>query len=151
GLGIILWAGWSAVWMGVGLDMAATTIAAGWFVIAAFGAIIAVTMAGMRISSEYDLFKTQPNQGRIQRFNNHVLSSTPLHFYVIAMAAWSFLTVEWWVINLGIVGRTLVAYGWFLIALYGLGLTISLAVKHDEAVVEELDEVTPSAIDIESP
>ncbi|MFB6301215.1 MAG: hypothetical protein ABEH65_13255 [Halobacteriales archaeon] len=150
GLGIILWAGWSAAWMGFGLDMSATTVGTGWFAIAAFGAVVAIAMGVMRVSSDYNLFKTDPNQTRIQRFNNHVLSSTPLHFYVIALAAWSFLTVEWWVVNLGLVGRTIVAYGWFLIALYGLGLTLSLAVKHDEAIVEELNEVTPSEIDIDS-
>jgi hypothetical protein len=74
----------------------------------------------------------------------------PLQLFVIALAAWSFFTAEWWAIDLGLGSRTIGAYGWLLIALYGLGLTISLTVKHDEAVIEELDEVTPNSIELES-
>ena len=149
GFGILVWASWSAIWMGFSIDMSPTVIGVGWLLIAVIGAILAVTMGVLRFSDEYRLFKTQSNRERIQRFRNHLLSSTPLHFYVIALAAWSFLTVEWWVINLDLVSRTIVAYGWFLIALYGLGLTISLTVKHDEAVKEELNDVTPDELDLE--
>jgi hypothetical protein len=150
GLGTLVWAGWSAAWMGLGLNMSPTVIGSGWFAIAGLGALLAIGMGATNLSDEYQLFKTQTNRGRIRRFNSHLLSSAPLHLYAIALAAWSFLTVEWWVVNLGIVGQTVVAYGWFLIALYGLGLTIGLTVKHDEAVVEELDEVTPSEVELGS-
>ncbi|MGQ4557355.1 hypothetical protein [Halobellus sp. GM3] len=150
GLGILVWAGWSAAWMGFGIDVSPTAIGTGWLAIAGIGAMLAIAMGILRFSDEYRLFKTQSNRERIRHFQNHFLSSTPLHLYVIALAAWSFLTVEWWAINLDLVSRTIVAYGWFLIALYGLGLTISLTVKHEEAVVKELDEVTPESIDLEA-
>lgn len=150
GVGIVVWAGLSVAWIGVGLDLSPTVVGSGWLVIAAVGAVLAVGMGAVRFSSEYRLFKTQSNRERIQRFRSHLLSSAPLHLYVIALAAWSFLTVEWWVVNLGLVGRTIVAYGWFIIALYGLGLTVSLATKHEEALREDLDDVTPEPIDLDS-
>jgi hypothetical protein len=136
--------------MGIGLDMSPTVVGYGWLLIAGVGAILMIVMGVTRFSSEYHLFKTQSNRKRISRFNSHLLSSTPLHLYVIALAAWSSLTVEWWVVNLGLVGRTAVAYGWFVIALYGLGLTVGLAVKHEDALIEELDDVTPETIDLDS-
>lgn len=150
GIGILGWAGFSAVWIGLGLNVSPTVVGSGWLALAGVGVVLAVSMGAVRFSSEYSLFKTQSNRERIQRFNRHLLGSAPLHLYVIALAAWSFLTVEWWVVNLGIVGRTLVAYGWFVIALYGLGLAIGLTAKHDEAVLEEVDELTPEQLDVGS-
>jgi hypothetical protein len=43
-----------------------------------------------------------------------------------------------------------VGYGWFLVALYGLALAIGLTTKHSDAVAEEVDEVTPSTVDLTS-
>ncbi len=147
---LVLWAAWSGVWLVTDIGMTASAVGTGWFVVAAFGAIVGVALALTRVSDEYRLFETGTNRERVRRFRDHVFGGQFLGLYVVAIAAWSFLTVEWVVVDLGIVGRTIVAYGWFLVALYGLALTIGLTTKHGEAVVEEVDEVTPSAVDLTS-
>jgi hypothetical protein len=147
---LVLWAAWSGVWLVTDIGMDAATVGTGWLVVAAFGAIVGVALGLSRVSDEYRLFKTQTNRERVQRFRDHVFGGGFLGLYVVALAAWSFLTIEWVVVNLGIVGQTIVAYGWFLIALYGLGLAIGLSTKHSDAVVEEVDEVTPPAVDLDS-
>lgn len=147
---LVLWAAWSGVWLVTDIGMTASNIGAGWLVVAAFGAVVCVGLGLTRVSDEYRLFKTQSNRERIRRFRDHVFGGGFLGLYVVALAAWSFLTVEWVVINLGLVGRSIVAYGWFMIALYGLALGIGLTTKHSEAVTEEVDELTPPAVNLDS-
>ena len=148
---LALWAAWSGIWLATNIGMTASTVGTGWLVVAAFGALVGVALGVTRISDEYQLFKTQTNRERIRRFQDHALGGKFLGLYVVALAAWSFLTIEWIVVNLGIVGSSIVAYGWFMIALYGLALTIGLTTKHSEAVVEEVDKAAPSTVDIGSP
>lgn len=140
GLLLLGWAAWSVIWLAFGLKTPPTTIATGWLLLAIYGGTLTLVLVGTRFSSQYTLFQTAENRTRIQRFNNHILSSTPLHLYVIALAAWSFITIEWWILTLDIIGQTIVAYGWFLLALYGLVLTIGLSVKHKDDIVEELPD-----------
>jgi FtsH-binding integral membrane protein len=147
---LVLWAAWSGVWLVTDIGMTASAVGTGWFVVAAFGAIVGVALALTRVSDEYRLFKTGTNRERVRRFRDHVFGGQFLGLYVVAIAAWSFLTVEWLVVDLGIVGRTIVGYGWFLVALYGLALAIGLTTKHSDAVAEEVDEVTPSTVDLTS-
>lgn len=147
---LVLWAAWSGVWLATDIGMTASAVGTGWLAVAAFGALVSVALGITRLSDEYQLFKTQTNRERVRRFQNHVFGGKFLGLYVVALAAWSFLTIEWVVVNLGIVGRSIVAYGWFMIALYGVALAIGLTTKHSEAVVEEIDEVTPPTIDIDS-
>jgi FtsH-binding integral membrane protein len=147
---LVLWAAWSGVWLVTDIGMTASAVGTGWFVVAAFGAIVGVALALTRVSDEYRLFKTGTNRERVRRFRDHVFGGQFLGLYVVAIAAWSFLTLEWLVVDLGIVGRTIVGYGWFLVALYGLALAIGLTTKHSDAVAEEVDEVTPSTVDITS-
>jgi hypothetical protein len=147
---LVLWAAWSGLWLVTDIGMTATTVGTGWLVVAAFGAVVAVALGLTRISDEYRLFKTGTNRERIRRFQTHAFGGGFLGLYVVALAAWSFLTIEWIVVNLGLVGRTIVAYGWFLIALYGLALAVGLTTKHSDAVLEEVDEVTPTAVDLDS-
>lgn len=147
---LVLWAAWSGVWLVTDIGMTASAVGTGWFVVAAFGAIVGVALALTRVSDEYRLFKTGTNRERVRRFRDHVFGGQFLGLYVVAIAAWSFLTLEWLVVDLGIVGRTIVGYGWFLVALYGLALAIGLTTKHSDAVAEEVDEVTPSTVDLTS-
>jgi hypothetical protein len=147
---LVLWAAWSGVWLVTEIGMTASTVGTGWLVVAAFGAVVAVGLGLTRASDEYRLFKTRSNRERIRRFRDHAFGGGFLGLYVVALAAWSFLTVEWVVINLGIVGRSIVAYGWFMIAVYGLALAVGLTTKHSEAVAEEVDAVTPPAVDLTS-
>lgn len=116
---LVLWAAWSGGWLAPDVAMAASAVGTGWLAIAAFGAVVGVALGLTRVSDEYRLFKTQSNRERIRRFRDHVFGGGFLGLYVVALAAWSLLTVKWVVLNLGIVGRSIVAYGWFLIALYG--------------------------------
>jgi len=150
GLAIVVWAVWSSIWWGVGLDVSSSTISYGWFAIAVFGGVLTVLLAGLWLSGEHQLFKTQSNRTRIQRFNSHVLSSRPLHLYMIALLGWSAISIEWWVVNLGIVGQTIVGYGWLLIALYGLALTVGLASKHSDELAEEIEDTTPIDLGLQS-
>ena len=143
---LVLWAAWSGVWLVTDVGTTASAVGTGWLVVAAFGAMVGVALALTRVSDEYRLFKTRTNRERIRRFRGHAFGGQFLGLYVVAIAAWSFLTVEWLVVNLGIVGRPIVAYGWFLVALYGLALAVGLTTKHGEAVAE----VTPSTVDLTS-
>lgn len=146
---LVIWAVWSGIWLGTGITMPADILAMGWLGVAVFGVVVLIALSAGRVRDEYALFKTQSNRERIRRFNNHKFGGTFLNLYVVALAAWSFLSIEWVVLNLGLVTYTIVGYGWALIALYGVSLTIGLTVKHKEAVVEEVDNVTPRAITIE--
>lgn len=146
---LVIWAAWSGVWLGTGLNMPAQTVATGWLAVAVFGGVVLLAMGVGRFRDGYQLFKTQSNRERIRRFNNHNLGGVFLNLYVVALAAWSFLSIEWVTLNLGIVGYTVVGYGWAVIALYGVTLTIGLTVKHKDAVVEEVDSATPALVDLE--
>lgn len=143
---LVIWAAWSGIWLGTNLNIEANMIGMGWLAVAVFGVVVAIALGLTRIHDEVQLFKTQSNRDRIHRFNNHAFGGAFLNLYVIALAAWSFLTLEWVTLNLGLVGRTIVGGGWLIIALYGVALTIGLTVKHKEAVVEEVDNVTSTAL-----
>lgn len=132
--------------MGFGLSLPPTVVGTGWLLIAAVGAILTVSMAVLWVSDEHHLFKTQSNREQIQQFRNDFLSSTPLYVYAIALVSWSFLTVGWAVTNLALVGHTTVAYGWFSIAVYGLGLVVGLTTTHRSTVIEKVGEVIPDSI-----
>jgi hypothetical protein len=150
GLALLAWAGWSGLWIITGLNMDPSIVGYGWLTITVFGAILTVSMGVLWYMTDYTLFKKDRHQRRVSRFNNHMLSSTPLHVYVLVMIAWSLLTVEWWVLNLGLVERTVVGFGWLLIAVYGLALTLGLSVKHKDDIVETVDEVTPASVEMET-
>jgi hypothetical protein len=144
GVAAVVWAGWSAVWLGTDLRMDPATVGYGWLAIAAVGAVLGVTMVTMRYHDGYDLFRE--DRRTVRRFEDHSLSGTPLHIYVGGMGAWSVLTVAWLTGVVGTVGASVVGYGWFAIALYGLGLTVGLAVKHKQELVDAVDDVTPTGV-----
>lgn len=150
GVATVLWAGWSLAWVGTGIEMEPAVVGYGWLAIAVVGFVLVGSMAAMRVSAGHQLFRTQ-RSARIDRFDDHVLGNTLLPAYVVALAGWSVLTVEWWTVHLGIVGRTTVGYGWLLIALCGLGLTIGLASKHRDDLRDAADELTPGDADAETP
>ncbi len=147
GIGVLIWAVWSGAWVLTGLSMDANIVATGWFVLAGSGAILGIVMLVLQSSSDFQLFMVKEKRSRIQRFNNHLLGSTPLHFYVLALVAWSVVTVGF-VVGLGPLERTIVGFGWLLIALYGFALATGLAVKHQTDLIEEIEEITPTELKI---
>lgn len=139
-IALVLWGAWSAVWLGAGLPMDPTLVGTGWLVLSGFGALLAIGMALLRFGSEETLF--QGDRPPKRRFRDSVLSSSPLHGYVLMMVVWSAVTVEWWALNLDLFGRTVVGIGWLLIALYGAGLTLGLASNHSEVLVDATPDIT---------
>lgn len=148
GLGVLIWAVWSGVWVLNGLSMDPNVVGTGWLVLAASGAVLGIVMLVLRYSSDFQLFMVQEKRSRIQRFNNHILGSTPLHFYALGLVAWSFVTIGF-VVGLGPLERTIVGVGWLLIALYGFALATGLAVKHQSDLIEEIEEVTSAELKLD--
>ncbi|MGQ4554490.1 hypothetical protein [Halobellus sp. GM3] len=147
GVAAVVWAGWSIAWAGTGLRMDPATIGYGWLAIAAVGAVLAGTMVTMRVHDDYQLFRTDRRHRK--RFEAHSLGSTPLHLYVAGMGAWGVLTAAWVLGSVGSLSATIVAYGWFGIALYGAVLTVGLAVKHKQELRDAAVDVTPSAVGLD--
>jgi len=145
GLAVLVWAVWTGLWGGLDLGTPARTIGDGWLLIAAFGVVLTGALAASYVSGDGRLFRTQAKRSQIDRYNDHVLSSTPLHVYMVALLGWSVLSLGWWTGSLSFVGRTAVGYGWLVVALYGLVLAVGLAVKHSSDIAEDVAESVPGA------
>ncbi|MFA1609995.1 hypothetical protein [Halobellus rubicundus] len=138
GAAVIVWAGWSAVWLGTDLRMDPSVLGYGWLAIAAFGAVVGVSMASVHLRGD-GLFRTEPNRRRLARFDEHRLSGAPLYAYVAALVGWAVLTGAWTAGLVAGIDAALVGYGWIAIALYGVGLTIALAVTHKRDLADAVD------------
>ncbi|MFB6090214.1 MAG: hypothetical protein ABEJ97_04070 [Halobellus sp.] len=145
GIAALVWAGWSLVWLGTDIRMEPSTIGYGWLTVAAVGLVLGVTMTGMRVHDDFQLFRTDENRRTLRRFDDHSLSGTPLHLYIGLLAVWSALTLAWVTGAVAAVGTTVVGYGWLAIALYGGVLTVGLAVQHKQRLADAVDDVAPTA------
>ncbi|MFA1609915.1 hypothetical protein [Halobellus rubicundus] len=145
GIAAVVWAGWSLVWIATDIRMDPATIGYGWLTIAAVGFVLGVTMTGMRVHGDFQLFRVAENRRHIRRFNDHSLSGAPLNLYAGLLAVWAVLTVAWVTGAITAVGTALIGYGWLAIALYGGVLTLGLAVEHKQQLLDAVDDVAPIA------
>lgn len=158
GVGLLAMAILTAGWLTEGFAISTVTVGYGWFVLAVVGGIVLIALAASTYLTDQDFFYTAGAESRMTRFEQSVLSRTPLVLYAIGLVLWGVITVGWVLgtpstpISTGPqtsqfvfetirspgtgLSVTTVSIGWGLIALYGFVLTIGLTIRHQDHLQE---------------
>ncbi len=131
GAGLIVWAAWSLTWIVMRVNLDPAIVGAGWVGLGVVGAVLALTLFRHREANEPRLFTPEPDY--VEQFDQTIFSSTPLHAYAIGLVGLSVVS-EAWALGVRTIDPTFLAFGWYLVALYGLVLTLGLAARHKEAI-----------------
>ena len=126
----VILAGLTALWA---LDILAVPIPLvgyGWIGVAVVGTIVA---AGMRADPEA-VVKSDATTDRVETFEESTLTGRPLELYISALALWAAVSFGWVLGGMSAAGLTLVGYGWFAIAFYGVLVGAGLVANHSDAV-----------------
>lgn len=123
-------AGFTALWaLGV-ISVSLPLVGYAWFVVAAAGTVVAV---GMIVKRE-DVIDPDAAPKRIETFEEATITGRPFDLYIGALAMWAAVSFGWILGGASAAGLTLVGYGWFAIAAYGLVVGIGIARTHKEDI-----------------
>lgn len=131
-------AGFTALWaLGV-IDVAIPLVGYAWLGVAAVGTVVAV---GMRTKKE-EVIEPDATDERIDEFEEATVTGRPFELYIAALAAWAAVSFGWVLGGMSVAGLTVVGYGWFAIAAYGLVVGIGIVMNHkgDVATVVNPDD-----------
>lgn len=144
-LGVIA-AGFTALWAVGVIDVAMPLVGYAWFVVAAAGTVIAVTMA----RKPDEVIESDAADDRIETFEEATVTGRPLDMYIGALAAWAAVSFGWVLGGMGAAGLTVVGYGWLAIAAYGVVVGIGIAKNHSEDVTAAVDPTDSLETDVDS-
>lgn len=123
-------AGFTALWaLGV-INVAIPLVGYAWFAVAVVGTIVAVGMT----TKEEDVIHPDTTDERIKEFEEATVTGRPFELYIGALAGWAAVSFGWVLGGMSTAGLTVVGYGWFAIAAYGLVVGVGIAMNHKEAI-----------------
>jgi hypothetical protein len=102
-----------------------------WFIVAAAGTVVAVGL----ITKQEEVFELDTTPEQLETFEESTLTGRPFDMYIGALAAWAAVSFGWVLGGMSAAGLTVVGYGWFAIAAYGLLIGIGIALNHREDIV----------------
>lgn len=137
----VLAAGFTALWtLGV-IDVAVPFVGYAWLAVAAVGTVIAVGM----ITKKETVIEPDAAEERLDDFEDATVTGRPFDLYIGALAMWAAVSFGWVLGGMGTAGLTVVGYGWFAIAAYGLVVGLGIALNHKEDVADAIDPTETAA------
>jgi hypothetical protein len=137
----VLAAGFTALWtLGV-IDVAVPFVGYAWLGVAAVGTVIAVGM----ITKKETVIEPDAAAERIDDFEDATVTGRPFDLYIGALAMWAAVSFGWVLSGMGTAGLTVVGYGWFAIAAYGVVVGLGIALNHKEDVADAIDPTETAA------
>jgi hypothetical protein len=137
----VLAAGFTALWtLGV-IDVAVPFVGYAWLGVAAVGTVVAVGM----ITKKETVIEPDAAEERIDDFEDATVTGRPFDLYIGALAMWAAVSFGWVLGGMGAAGLTVVGYGWFAIAAYGLVVGLGIALNHKEDVADAIDPTETAA------
>lgn len=134
----VLAAGFTALWTIGVIDVSLPLIGYAWFIVAAAGTVVAVGM----LTKKKEVIEPDASTERIGEFEAATVTGRPLDLYLGALAMWAGVSFGWVLGGMSAAGLTVIGYGWFAIAVYGLVVGIGIARNHKDdlaAVVDPTD------------
>ncbi|MCQ4334413.1 hypothetical protein KM295_13195 [Natronomonas sp. F2-12] len=124
-------AGFTALWAIGVIDVTMPLVGYAWFIVAAAGTVVAVGL----ITKQEEVFELDTTPEQLETFEESTLTGRPFDMYIGALAAWAAVSFGWVLGGMSAAGLTVVGYGWFAIAAYGLLIGIGIALNHREDIV----------------
>lgn len=128
-------AGFTALWaLGI-IEVALPLVGYAWFIVAAAGTVVAVGM----LTKKEEVIEPDATEDRIEKFEEAAVTGSPFDLYIGVLAMWAAVSFGWILGGMGGAGLTIVGYGWFAIAAYGVVVGVGIAKNHREDVATAVD------------
>lgn len=133
----VLAAGFTALWaLGVINPVVSLPLVGyAWLIVAAAGTVVAVGM----ITKKDEVIEADASPERIEEFENASVTGRPFDLYLGGLAMWAAVSFGWVLGGMSAAGLTIVGYGWFALAAYGLVVGIGIARNHKEDIATAVD------------
>ena len=130
----VLAAGFTALWTIGVIDVSLPVIGYAWLIVAA-GTVVAVGM----LTKKKDVIEPDASAKRVKEFEVATVTGRPLDIYLGALAMWAGVSFGWVLGGMSAAGLTVIGYGWFAIAVYGLVIGIGIAKNHKDDLATAVD------------
>lgn len=117
-----------------------------WLIVAAAGTVVAVGM----ITKKEELLEPDTAPERIEAFEEATVTGRPLDLYLGALAMWAGVSFGWVLGGMSAAGLTIVGYGWFAIAAYGVIVGIRIARNHRKDLATAVDPTETLEADLDN-